>query len=143
MTSQPKDLLLVEDSPADVELTRSALEDMSFDGTLHVTKDGEDALAFLRREGPHRRAPRPALVLLDLNLPRLDGAGVLREIRRDPELAHLPVVVMSSSDTPQDVNRGYLLGSNSYVCKPVDLDEYFETVKAIVDFWLRAAKLPS
>lgn len=136
------DWLLVEDSPADAELMRTVLQATEFEGTLHVASDGEDALDFLRGHGPRAGAPRPSLVLLDLNLPLLDGPGVLAEIRGDEQLAAIPVVVMSSSDARGDVERGYALGSNAYICKPVDLDDYYRMVHAIVEFWFANAKLP-
>ena len=136
------EILLVEDSPADVDLARSALESIRFSGSLHVATHGEAAMSFLRREGEYRAAPRPDLVLLDLNVPRLDGRGVLRAIRGDPALAPLPVIVMSSSDTVHDVGQMYALHANCYVCKPVDLDDFFRLVESIVSFWFGTAQLP-
>lgn len=137
------DILLVEDSPADIDLARSALESIRFTGSLHVATHGEEAMAFLRHEGEHREAPRPDLVLLDLNVPRLDGRGVLQGIRSDPALETIPVIVMSSSDTPHDVGELYALHSNCYVCKPVDLDDFFRLIESIVSFWFDTARLPS
>lgn len=137
------DILLVEDSPADVELARCALDSVDFAGSLHVATNGEEAMAFLRREGEHREAPRPDLVLLDINVPRVDGRSVLGGIRSDPELETIPVIVMSSSDTLEDVHQMYALHANAYVCKPVDLDDFFTRMAAIVGFWFETATLPS
>jgi CheY-like chemotaxis protein len=142
MISQHADILVVEDNPSDVDLMRAALDAAGCSAKLHVATDGEDALAFLRREGEHRTAPHPALVLLDLNLPRLDGRAVLRKKGEDSEIATIPVILMSSSDMPGDIRDAYALGANCYVCKSVDLDEFFETVASIMSFWLGTATLP-
>ncbi len=135
-------ILLVEDNRADVELMRAALEDAGFSGELHVVSNGEEALAFLRREREHRAAPRPSVVLLDLNLPRLGGLGVLAELRKDDDLATIAVIVMSSSDAPRDVLESYANHANCYLCKPADLDEFFEVIGATVKFWFEVAKIP-
>jgi CheY-like chemotaxis protein len=131
-------VLLVEDSPADVELTCLALNDES-PGTVFVARDGVDALAFLRHEGAHADAPTPDLVLLDLNLPRLDGRGVLAGMRQHQALKRIPVVVLTSSAAPEDVDGAYEAGCSCFVRKPVDLDAYLATVRAIRHFWLTVA----
>lgn len=136
-------ILLVEDNPADAELTREALAESRRDNLLCVVRTGEDAVAFLRREGHHVTALRPDLVLLDLNLPGLDGCGVLAEIRRDAELRSTPVVVLSSSAAPDDVVAAYRLGANCFVTKPLDLERYLATVRAIEQYWLAVATLPT
>lgn len=135
-------VLLVEDNPGDVELTRSALEDGKILVDLHVVDDGEKALRFLRREEPYQTAVRPGLILLDLNLPRKDGREVLSEIKKDPHLKNIPVVVLTTSDADADIARSYDLGCNCYATKPVGLDEFTKIVKAIESFWLTIVKLP-
>jgi CheY-like chemotaxis protein len=135
-------VLLVEDNPADVRLTREVLED-SDDIDLTIVPDGEEAMAFLRAEGPYEDAPRPNLVLLDLNLPKKDGREVLEELKGDSTLAHIPVVVLTTSGAETDIVRSYELHANCFITKPLDLDEYFAAVRAIKDFWLSSARLPS
>lgn len=136
------DILLVEDNAADAELTREALTSTD-DGTrLHVVRDGIDALAFLRRLPPHQSAPRPALILLDLNLPRMDGRAVLTEIKCDPALRGIPVVVLTSSAAEQDVLGAYELNANCYVTKPLNLDDFLGVVRAVREFWVTTAVLP-
>jgi len=142
MKTQRVDILLVEDSPADVDLARAALKAAGFSGSLHVATNGDEAMAFVHREGEHRDAPRPDLVLLDINVPRLDGRGVLRAIRADSDLETIPVIAMSSSDTLKDVSELYALHANAYVCKPVDLNDFFQAIESIVNFWFGHAKLP-
>jgi CheY-like chemotaxis protein len=137
------EILLVEDSPGDVQLTIEALRDARVNTNLHVAQDGEEALAFLRREGAFADAPRPDLVLLDLNLPRKSGHEVLDEIKTDPELRRIPVVILSTSDAEGDVLAAYDRSANCYVTKPVDIDRFWEVVRSIDEFWLRLAKLPS
>ena len=129
------ELLLVEDNPGDVELAREALRDVTVPLRLSVVHDGVEALAFLRREGRHADAPRPDLVLLDLNVPKLDGRGVLAEAKGDAALRDIPIVVLTSSRAPSDVRRAYALHANAYVAKPVDLDQHLAAVRAVVDFW--------
>jgi chemotaxis family two-component system response regulator Rcp1 len=136
------DLLLVEDNPGDVELTREALRECALPLRTWVAHDGVEALAFLRRTGAHAEAPRPALVLLDLNLPRLDGRGVLAEMKGDAALRDIPVVVLTSSQAAADVRRVYGLHANCCVAKPVELDRYFDAVGAIARFWLETVQLP-
>ncbi|CAN5541991.1 response regulator [soil metagenome] len=136
------DILLVEDSPGDVMLTVEALRDAKVHNNLHVVRDGEEALAFLRQEGAHANSPRPDLILLDLNLPRYGGREVLAEIKADPHLRRIPVVVLSTSDDVEDVLHAYDLNANCYVTKPVDLDQFVRVVQAIDEFWLSLVRLP-
>jgi two-component system, chemotaxis family, response regulator Rcp1 len=140
---QPIEILLVEDSPADVELTREALEDAKVHNNLHVVGDGVEALAFLRREGAYGNAPHPDLLLLDLNLPRKDGREVLAEIKADPRLRRIPVVVLTTSEAEQDILQSYDLHANCYVTKPVDLDAFIQVVRSIENFWLVIVRLPT
>lgn len=136
------ELLLVEDNPGDVELAREALRELPLALRLSVVHDGVEALAFLRRQGRHAAAPRPDLVLLDLNIPKLDGRGVLAEAKGDAALREIPIVVLTSSQAEPDVRRAYALHANCYVAKPVDLDQYFATVRAVVEFWGTVAIRP-
>ncbi len=140
--SRPVEILMVEDNPGDVRLTREALKEGKVRNHLHWVDDGVKALAFLRREGEHAGAPRPDLILLDLNLPRMDGREVLGRIKADPSLRHIPVVILTSSQAEQDVVRAYDLHANCYVTKPVDLDRFITVVKSIEDFWFSIVRLP-
>ncbi len=140
--SRPVEILLVEDNPGDVRLTREALKEGKVRNNLHVAQDGVEALAFLRREGRYGEAVRPDLILLDLNLPRRDGREVLEEIKADPQLRAIPVVILTSSQAEQDIVRAYDLHANCYVTKPVDLDQFITVVKSIEDFWFAIVKLP-
>ena len=140
--SRPIEVLLVEDNPGDVRLTREALKEGKVRNNLHVASDGVEALAFLRKEGPYAAAVRPDLILLDLNLPRKDGREVLEEIKADPHLRYIPVVILTSSAAEQDILRAYDLHANCYVSKPVDLDQFITVVKSIEDFWFTIVKLP-
>lgn len=135
-------VLLVEDDDADADLAREALAGSALVTELHVVVDGAAALAFLRRDGPHADAPVPDLVLLDLNMPGIDGRSVLMEVKRDPVLRDIPVVVLSSSASPRDVAGAYALSANCYVTKPVGLASYLATIRAIVRFWLGVATPP-
>lgn len=137
------DILLVEDSPGDIRLTREALKEGKVRNNLHVVQDGEEALAFLRHESAFDEAPRPDLVLLDLNLPRIDGREVLREMKEDPNLKRIPVVVLTTSTADEDVLRVYDLAANCYIPKPVELDRFLDVVRSIEDFWLTVVRLPS
>jgi chemotaxis family two-component system response regulator Rcp1 len=141
-TMRPIEILLVEDNPGDVRLTREALAEAKVRNNLAVANDGVDALAYLRRESPHENATRPDLVLLDLNLPRKDGREVLAEIKADPVLRRLPVVVLTTSTAEQDILESYNLYANCYITKPVDLDQFLGIVTSIEDFWLTIVKLP-
>ncbi len=139
---QPIEILLVEDSPGDVRLTKEALKEGRVRNRLSVVEDGADAVAFLRREGVHADAPRPDLILLDLNLPKKDGREVLDEIKHDPDLKVIPVVVLTTSRADEDVLRAYELNANCYITKPVDFQQFLSVVKSIEDFWLTVVKLP-
>lgn len=136
------EILLVEDNPGDVRLTREAWKEARIRNRLHVAEDGVEALAFLRREGRHADAVRPHLVLLDLNLPRKDGREVLAEIKEDPNLRHIPVVILTTSKAEQDVLKTYDLHANCYITKPLDMDQFIRVVRSIEDFWLTIVTLP-
>lgn len=140
--ARPIEILLVEDNPGDVVLTREALRDCKVHTNLSVAHDGEAALTFLRRQGAHAEAPRPDLILLDLNLPRLSGREVLAAIKADEQLRRIPVVVLTSSQAEQDVLATYDLCANCYVSKPVDLEQFIKVVRSIEDFWLTVVRLP-
>jgi two-component system, chemotaxis family, response regulator Rcp1 len=139
---RPIEILLVEDNPGDVRLTIEALKEGKVSNRLSVARDGVEALAFLRREGPHATAPRPDLILLDLNLPRRDGREVLAEIKADARLRRIPVVVLTTSNAEEDILRTYDLHANCYINKPVDLDQFISVVRSIDDFWLTVVRLP-
>jgi CheY-like chemotaxis protein len=139
---QMVEILLVEDNPGDVRLTREALRDGRIHTHLSVAADGEEALAFLRRQGRFGDAPRPDLILLDLNLPRRSGREVLAEIKRDDTLRRIPVVVLTTSAAEQDVLASYDLHANCFITKPVDFDQFIRVIKSIEDFWLTIVKLP-
>lgn len=136
------DVLLIDDHPGDVRLTEEAFSDGKAGIHLHVASDGEEAMAFLRREGKHATSVRPDLILLDLNLPRKNGRAVLAEIRADPTLTSIPVIVLTTSASERDVEEAYRLHANCYVTKPVDLDSFFSVVRLIQEFWLTAVQLP-
>ncbi|MBF0416328.1 MAG: response regulator [Magnetococcales bacterium] len=140
---KPIEILLVEDSPGDVDLTREALADSKLVNRLHVVEDGEEAMAFLRRQGRYVDAVRPDVVLLDLNLPRKDGREVLEEIKADDVLKTIPVVVLTTSQAEEDILRTYKLHANCYITKPVDVMQFFAVVKSVEDFWLTVVKLPT
>ena len=146
MNSEPGrkaiDILMVEDNPGDVRLVQEALNDAKVRNPMEVVQDGVEALAFLRRTGQYANAPRPDLILLDLNLPRKDGREVLAEIKADERLRRIPVVVLTSSAAELDILKAYNLHANAYVTKPVDLDQFIKVVKSIEDFWLEIVKLP-
>ena len=132
----------MEDNPGDVRLTQEGLKEGTVLNHLHVARDGEEALAFLRREGNHAQAPRPDLILLDLNMPRKNGRELLAEIKADRNLRRIPVVILTTSDAEQDVLKTYDLYANCYVTKPADLGQFMTVVKSIHDFWLTVVKLP-
>ena len=140
---RPVEILLVEDNPGDERLTREALKEGKVYNNFHWVKDGVEAMEFLRRQGKYQDAPRPDIVLLDLNLPKKDGREVLEEIKTDEELKRIPVVVLTTSKAEEDVLRTYNLHANCYITKPLDLDEYFDVVGSIKSFWLANARLPS
>jgi two-component system, chemotaxis family, response regulator Rcp1 len=138
----PIEVLLVEDSPGDVRLTREAFGSANQSIHLHVATDGVEAMAFLRHEGVHALAPRPDLILLDLNLPKMDGREVLAHIKKDESLKMIPTVILTTSDAEGDITKSYQLQANCYLNKPVQLDAFESIVKSINDFWLKDAKLP-
>lgn len=140
---KPVEILLVEDNPGDVRLTQEAFKDGKMLNKLHVVEDGMEALAFLKREGKYISAPRPELILLDLNLPRKDGRDVLAEIKADRDLKRIPVVILTTSRSEEDILRSYDLNANCYITKPLELDKFIEIVKSIEDFWLTIVKLPT
>lgn len=139
---KPIDILMVEDDPEDVQLTRDALKNGKFLNALHVMSDGEEALAYLKRQGRHADAARPDLILLDLNLPKMNGRELLQEIKKDPELKIIPVVILTTSEEDKDVLESYQLYANCYIIKPVDLDQFVRVAKSIESFWLTIVKLP-
>jgi CheY-like chemotaxis protein len=138
----PIEVLLVEDSPGDVRLTQEAFRDANTAIHLHVAIDGVEAMAFLKREGTHIHVPRPDLILLDLNLPKMDGREVLAHIKEDPSLKMIPTVILTTSEAEADIVRSYELQANCYLNKPVQLEEFENLVKSINDFWLTKVKLP-
>ena len=140
--TRPIEILLVEDNPGDMRLTKEALKEGKVYNNLHWAQDGVEALEFLRREGKHAKAPRPDIILLDLNLPKKDGREVLSVIKNDDQLKHIPVVVLTTSKAEEDVVRSYNLHANCYVKKPTDLDEYMEVIRACENFWLHVVRLP-
>ncbi|THA71099.1 response regulator [Streptomyces sp. A0958] len=142
MPEMPIEILLVEDDPGDELMTREAFLDNKIRNKLHVARDGEEALDFLYRRGAHAEAPRPDLILLDLNLPKYDGRQVLEQIKQDPVLSLIPVVVLTTSSAEEDILRSYKLHANAYVTKPVDLDQFIAAVRQIDEFFLTVVRLP-
>jgi len=140
--ARPIEILLIEDNPGDVRLTIEALRTNKIHNKMLVANDGVEALEMLRRQGAHADAGRPDLILLDLNLPRKDGREVLEEIKQDPELKRIPVVVLTTSSAEEDIMRSYNLHANAFVTKPVRLAEFIEAVKSIEEFWLSVVRLP-
>jgi two-component system, chemotaxis family, response regulator Rcp1 len=140
--ARPIQILLVEDSPSDVAMTAAALGDGRIANVIHVVDDGEKAMAFLRQEGEYAGVPRPDLVLLDLNLPRKDGREVLAEVKSDPVLRRIPIVVLTTSAAEADILRAYDLHANSYVTKPVGFDNFFDAIRGIENFWMSLVRLP-
>ncbi len=141
--AQPIHVLLVEDSPGDIRLTQEALKDAKMHIRLDIARDGQEAMAFLMREGEYANAPRPDLILLDLNLPKKDGREVLKEIKEDLTLKVIPVVILTTSASEADILRSYSLHANCYITKPVSLDGFLTVVKSIDDFWMSVVKLPN
>lgn len=139
----PIEILLVEDNPGDVMLTKHALADAKVANNLYVANDGMEGLNFLRKQGKFADAPRPDLILTDLNMPRMDGHEMIAEIKQDPALRAIPVVILTSSEAEKDIVKTYDLGANCYVTKPVDLDQFMVVIKSIEDFWLSMVKLPT
>jgi len=138
----PVEILLVEDSPGDARLAREGLSECKIANNLHLVDDGVKAMAFLRRQGEYAKAPRPDLILLDLNLPRKDGREVLREIKEDESLKVIPVVILTTSKAEEDIIKTYALHANCYVTKPLGLPQFLEVVRSIEDFWFSIVKLP-
>ncbi|PLZ76838.1 response regulator [Fischerella thermalis WC217] len=136
------EILLIEDNPGDVELTKIALEDSKISVNLNIVEDGVEAIAFLRREGKYANVPHPDIVLLDLNLPKKDGREVLAEIKADEKLKRIPVVVLTTSQAEEDVLKVYNLSANCYITKPVDFDQFVKIVQSIENFWFTIVKLP-
>jgi chemotaxis family two-component system response regulator Rcp1 len=136
------DILLVEDNPGDVRLTREALKEGKVLNALHVVEDGVQAMEFLRHTGPYARSPHPDIILLDLNLPRMDGREVLAEIKTDPKLRRIPVVILTTSRAEEDIIRSYDLHANCFISKPVDLDQFITVVKSVEEFWFTIVRLP-
>lgn len=139
---RPIEILMVEDNPGDVRLTVEALKEGKVRNNLHTVADGKAAMHFLRRQDPYGQAPRPDLVLLDLNLPKKNGREVLAEIKDDPDLKRIPVVILTVSEAEQDILKSYNLHANCYITKPVNLDQFIMVVKSIEDFWLTVVMLP-
>lgn len=139
---RPVEILLVEDNMADIRLTKEILKDSKVRNNLHFVMDGVEAISFLRKEGQYSDAPKPDLVLLDLNLPKKDGREVLEEIKNDENLKRIPIVVLTTSKAEQDILKTYNLHANCYITKPVDLDQFITVVKSIEEFWFTIVKLP-
>jgi len=135
-------VLLIEDSPGDVRLTKEALKEGKILNNLHVVNDGVEAMSFLRKQGGYQSSPAPDLILLDLNMPKKDGREVLSEIKADPKLKSIPVVVLTTSSAEEDILKSYDLHANCYITKPVDLDQFIKVVKSINNFWLNIVELP-
>jgi two-component system, chemotaxis family, response regulator Rcp1 len=136
------DILIVEDNPGDARLIKEVLDGNKIFNSLHMVKDGVEAMEFLRNEGKYKSMPRPDLIILDLNLPRKDGREVLSEIKSDPELKHIPTVIMTISQAEEDILKSYNLHANCYITKPIDLNQFIKVVKSIEDFWFTIVKLP-
>jgi CheY-like chemotaxis protein len=139
---EPVELLLAEDNPGDVKLTRKALEQGGLTNNLHVVEDGVEAMAYLRQEDDYADAPRPDLILLDLNMPRMDGREVLEAIKDDADLRRIPVVVLTSSEAEEDIVKSYEMHANAYLTKPVDFNGFLEIVDSLEEFWLELVRLP-
>ncbi|MDQ2710747.1 MAG: response regulator [Acidobacteriota bacterium] len=138
----PAEILLVEDNPGDVLLTKEAFREGNYFPNLSVVEDGEEALLFLRKQGKHKHAPRPDIILLDLNLPKKDGRELLAEVKQDVDLRHIPVIVLTTSSAEQDVTRAYKLHANCYLTKPIEMDDFMRKVRSVEDFWLNVVRLP-
>jgi CheY-like chemotaxis protein len=141
-TTHPIEILLAEDNPGDVRLTREAIKDAKVHNRLHVVTDGVEAMAFLRHEGNYAAAPRPDLILLDLNMPRMDGREVLKQLKSDDNFRRIPVVIITSSQAEEDILKAYDLQANCYVTKPVDLEQFMKVIRSVEEFWLTVVKLP-
>ena len=139
----PIEILLVEDNEGDIELTKEAFAESKVSNTIHTAMDGEQALRFLYRQPPYQAAPLPDVVLLDINLPKIDGREVLETIKNDPVLSKIPVVMLTSSDAERDIIKSYQMHANCYVTKPVNLEKFLEVVRSVEEFWLSVVKLPT
>ncbi len=142
-TPKPIEILLVEDAPGDVRLTFEAFKKATISTHLHVAKDGSEALDFLYKKGVHSISPRPDLVILDLNIPKINGHEVLAQIKNDPDLKRIPVVILTSSRNPEDIQRSYNAHANCYLTKPSQLTDFFDVIRALEEFWLSLVELPS
>ena len=142
MNAKPIEVLLIEDSPGDVRLTKEALKEGKILNNLNVVNDGVEAMGFLKKEGEYQISPTPDLILLDLNMPKKDGREVLAEIKADTKLKSIPVVILTTSSAEEDILKSYDLHANCYITKPVDLDQFIKVVKSINDFWLNIVELP-
>lgn len=142
MTDRPIEILLVEDNPGDVDLTMEMVEASKVRNVIRNVTDGVEALAYLRRQPPYEEAVRPDLILLDLNIPKKDGRAVLSEVKEDPDLKDIPVVVLTTSEAESDILKSYQLHANCYIAKPVDLNKFTTIIRSIEDFWLTVVKLP-
>jgi CheY-like chemotaxis protein len=141
--SKVVDILLVEDNEGDARLAMEAMRDSKIRNNMHHISDGEEAIAFLRKEGKYSKVPRPDLILLDLNLPKKDGRQVLAEIKNDDELKRIPVVILTVSSAEEDILKTYNLHANCYITKPIDLSQFMKVVRSVEDFWLTIVKLPN
>ena len=139
---QPVEILLVEDNPVDVMMTREAFANGRICNNLHVVEDGEEAMDFLYRREKYSSAPQPDVILLDLNLPRKDGREVLTEIKADPSLRHIPIIILTTSESEEDIFRSYELQANCFITKPVDMEQFTRTLECIGDFWFALVQLP-
>lgn len=138
----PFDILLVEDDPADAGLAKRALREGRIVCRVNHVRDGVEAMDYLRGRGPFAGSTRPDLILLDLNMPRMDGRAVLAELKMDPDLKTIPVVILTTSDVDRDVNASYLLGANSFITKPMDMDAFFDAIRSVEEYWFRVVRLP-
>ena len=142
-TGKEIEILLVEDNQADVRLTIKAFQRGNLHNKLYAVEDGEQALAFLRREGPYHNAARPDLILMDLNMPNMDGREALAEIKNDPDLMTIPVIMLTTSESEQDILQSYRLHANCYITKPVTLERFMDVISVIEEFWIKIVKLPT
>ncbi len=136
-------ILLVEDNPSDQMIARETLEDLSYNGGLHAVDDGEQALQFLKKSGSYSESPRPDLILLDLNIPRLNGKEVLKKLKTDDELRSIPIIVLTTSTHPKDIDDCYQMNANCYLVKPVELDDFGKLFSSLKTFWIESARLPA
>lgn len=142
MNHKPIEILLIEDNPADIRLTKEAFREARIQNNIHVVQDGDGAIAFVHRDEPYQDAPRPDLILLDLNLPKKDGREVLEEIKADPQIHQIPVVILTTSNDEEDVLRSYNLHANAYLVKPIDVMRFIKMIQSLESFWLSFVRLP-